>query len=288
MFRILKNSSPINHSRQSRWLITISITFFVFIFLALFRPFELYEKSSLNPVITSACFALITLLFVSLMLFGATKYFSERMKDHWTIGHELLSSFIVVTCIGIANHSVMSYIVLPHIYYSYSPLNAFLLSLGMTYAVGFFPVSIFILVSAGLANKQHVKTSTNQEKLQENSIEAINSVVINGHSDENLVELHSDSFLFAKAAGNYVEFYSKENEVLRKELQRITLSKVDELFLKNEFPALKTHRGYIINTRKVISYQGNSQGYLLNFGEDIENVPVSRKQISDFERVMNG
>jgi hypothetical protein len=260
----------------------------VFIFLALFRPFELYEKSSLNPVIASACFALITLLFVSLMLFGATKYLSERMKDHWTIGHELISSFIVVTCIGIANHSVMSYIVLPHIYYSYSPLNAFLLSLGMTYAVGFFPVSIFILVSAGLANKQHVKTSTNQEKLQENSIEAINSVVINGHSDENLVELHSDSFLFAKAAGNYVEFYSKENEVLRKELQRITLSKVDELFLKNEFPALKTHRGYIINTRKVISYQGNSQGYLLNFGEDIENVPVSRKQISDFERVMNG
>lgn len=288
MFRILKSPSPINHSKQSRWLVTIGISLFVFGFLAVYRPFELYERSSLNPLIASACFALITLVFVSAMLFGTTKYFSERMEDQWTIGHELLSSFIVVTCIGIVNHSIMRFIVFSDIYYSYSPWEAFFLSMGMTYAVGFFPVSIFFLISAGLSKNEKVKVSSAPESFQDSSAELISTVQINGQSEDTLVELRSDSFLFAKAAGNYVEFYSKKKDAIRKDLQRITLSKVDAIFMENEFPALRTHRGYIINTKKVIDYQGNSQGYLLSFGEDLEKVPVSRKQISDFERVMNG
>ena len=287
MLRILKSPSPIQHSNQSRWYVTVGISVFVFVFLALFRPFEMYEKTSLNPNIASACFALITFVFVSLMLFGSTKYFSDRLEDRWTIGHELLSSFIVVTCIGLTNHLIMRFIVSHEIYYAYSPLEAFLMSMWMTYAVGFIPISIFFLISAGLSNLNEVKSASNLDIPQEEASEVLPSVITIGKSKEDSVELNSDSFLFAKAAGNYVEFYSKD-ETLRKDLKRITLVKVETLFHDNEFPALKTHRGYIINTKKVLSYEGNAQGYLLNFGDELEKVPVSRKQIPDFERVMNG
>ncbi|MFK7786022.1 MAG: LytTR family transcriptional regulator DNA-binding domain-containing protein [Crocinitomicaceae bacterium] len=288
MLRILKSSSPIQHSNRSRWFVTIGISAFVFIFLSIFRPFELYEKTSLNPVLASACFSFITFVFVSLMLFGTTKYFSEQLEDRWTIGHELLSSFIVVTCIGIVNHSIMRFIVAPEIFYSYSPFEAFLMTMWMTYAIGFFPISIFFLVSAGISNFHEAKSLRNRGVSEEIiAVETVCSVVMIEQGKESPIELRSDSFLFAKSSGNYVEFYSKD-ETLRKDLIRITLAKVEGVFLDNEFPALKTHRGFIINTEKVLSYEGNAQGYLLNFGDDLEKVPVSRKQIPDFERVMNG
>ena len=264
MLRILKSSSPIQHSTYSRWFVTIGISVFVFIFLAVFRPFELFEKTRLNPILASACFSLITFVFVSLMVFGSTKYFSGRMKDRWTIGHELLSSLIVTTCIGVVNHMIMQFIVLPEVYYTYAPLEAFLLTMWMTYTVGFFPISIFFLISAGLSNFSKKPSQEQDLSEKEAPKKRTNSVVIIEQNKENFIELNSDSFLFAKSSGNYVEFYSKE-EIIRKDLKRITLAKVEAIFLNSEFPALKTHRGYIINTEKVLSYEGNAQGYLLNF-----------------------
>lgn len=288
MLSILKSPSPIQHSTKSRWIVSAGISLFVFVFLAIFRPFELYEKSSLHPMLASFVFASITFVFVSLMLFGSTKYFCERLENRWTIGHELFSSFIVVTCIGITNHMIMEFIVFPEIYYSYSPTEAFFQSMWMTYAVGFFPVSIFVLITAGLSSYQRLQSIPIVQTPQEDkSSDVTQTARINGQGKEKPIELSSTSFLFAKSAGNYVEFYSKEGDQIQKDLQRITLSKVHQTLSENDFPALKTHRGYIINTKKVLNFEGNSQGYLVNFGGDLEKVPVSRKQIPDFERVMN-
>ena len=242
----------------------------------------------MNPILASVCFALITFVFVSLMMFGSTKYLSDRLEDRWTIGHELLSSMIVTTCIGIVNHLIMHFIVLPEVYNIYTPSEAFLMTMWMTYTVGFFPIAIFFLISAGLSTFNE-KNPSSEQKINQDEVpqKRTNSVVIIEQSKENFIELNSDSFLFAKSSGNYVEFYSRE-EVVRKDLKRITLAKVEAIFLNSEFPAMKTHRGYIINTEKVLSYEGNAQGYLLNFGDDLEKVPVSRKQIPDFDSVMNG
>ncbi len=288
MLSILKSPSPIQHSVKSRWAVSIGISLFVFVFLAIFRPFELYEKSSMHPILASFCFALIALFYVSIMLFGSTKYFCERWENRWTIGHELFSSFIVLTCIGITNYTIMEFIVSPEVYHSYTTLEAFFQSMWMTYAVGFFPISIFFLITAGLTNYRQLESrSITHTAKEEDALAPAHSVVICGQGKESSIELSSNDFLFAKSAGNYVEFYSQDDDRIRKDLQRITLAKVNHLFMEHDFPALKTHRGYIINTNKVLSYEGNSQGYMVKFGNDLEKVPVSRKQIPDFERVMN-
>lgn len=181
----------------------------------------------------------------------------------------------------------MHLIVYTEIFHSYSLMQGFVRSMWMTYAVALFPISIFLLITVGLSNIHEVKSSKSKEADSEDSSpEKVNSLIRIGLDNENVIELNSDSFLFAKASGNYVEFYSFE-ETLRKDLKRITLAKVETAFLNSDFPALKTHRGYIVNTEKVLSYEGNAQGYLLNFGNELEKVPVSRKQIPDFERVMN-
>ena len=286
MLRLLKRPSPIEYSNRLIWSVTIGISAFVFVFLSVFRPFDFSDNISLDTNLASACFAGITFVFVSLML-GISRYFSNRLGEKWTIGHGLLTAFLVATCIGIANHLIMHLVVYHDVYYSYSLIEGFFRSMWMTYAVALFPISIFLLIIVGLSNIDEAKSSIVKEETSEKvSPETIASTVTIGQ-DSDAIELNSRSFLFAKASGNYVEFFSRE-ETLQKELKRITLAKVESIFRDSEFPAMKTHRGYIINTEKVLSYDGNAQGYLLHFGDDLEKVPVSRKQIPDFERVMNG
>ena len=289
MLRILKSPSLIQYTVQLRWLLSIGVPIFIFIFLAVLRPFELFEKSRIDPVLASACFSFITFIFVFSMVFGWARYWSERLAERWTISYELLSVFITVTGIGVSNHLIMRFIVFPEVYYAHSATEAFFLSLGMTYAVAFFPVVFIILIAASRSNfRENTNSPKTSDVIDDFHDEVTHTAVIDGKSKENSIELRSDSFLYAKSAGNYVEFYSEISGTIQKDLQRITLAKLETVFLSQEFPALKTHRGYIVNTKKILSYKGNAQGYLLHFGDKLEKVPVSRKQIADFERVMNG
>ena len=288
MLKILKSPSPTQYTLQLRWLLSIGIPLFGFVFLAVFRPFELYEKVSIDPIAASVCFAFIAFIYVFIMVFGWLKYLSNLLGDKWTIGYELCAILLTVTFIGITNHLIMKFIVSPEIYLSHSASNAFFLSMRMTYSVAILPVALHLFISVNHLNLRKKILHPNQNGFQEeNPPESINVIVENGQSKENSIELNSDTFLYAKAAGNYVEFYSKENGIIQKDMQRITLAKLETIFLKKAFPTLKTHRGYIINTKKVLNYEGNSQGYLLNFGDKLEKVPVSRNQISDFDRLMN-
>ena len=105
---------------------------------------------------------------------------------------------------------------------------------------------------------------------------------------ENEIHLSSASFKFAKASGNYVEFfYFKENKVV-KDLQRITLSKFEEQISKSELNVMKTHRSYVVNLDAVEDVQGNAQGYVLSLTNTDERVPVARNHVNDFNLLMNG
>lgn len=286
MLTYLKRPSPIDYTTKLRLILSLGIPLFIFGFLFIFRPFGLFEEAEISPILATAGFGLIAFLCVAFMLFGWSNFWMKRMGSNWSIGYELFAIFLLVSQIGVLNHVFIVEIVCNQYYANHSLLSSFLISLGMTYAVAFFPVAfILILYEANWRGQDNFIPSQNQPH---DSNEIISTIIVEGQTKENAIELSSESFLFAKAAGNYVEFYSQMNGDLRKDLQRITMAKLEDLFMKNEFPALKTHRGYIINLKKVLHFEGNAQGYSLDFGAGIEKVPVSRKQIPDFDRVMNG
>lgn len=288
MLTYLRRPSSIEYTTKLRLILSAGIPLFIFLFLSVFRPFHLFEEAEINPLLAAAGFGIISSLCVILMLFGWSRSLMKRLGPRWSIGYELTAVFLLVTQIGILNHLFIVEIVCKDYYVGQSFLSSFLSSLGMTYAVGFFPVA-FILIIYEVRWRAQINPSLFMNIDQDSdSEEMISTLTVEGQNKENAIELSSESFLFAKAAGNYVEFYSQKDGDIRKELQRITLAKLEELFLQNKFPALKTHRGYIVNLKKVLNFEGNAQGYSLDFGDGLEKVPVSRKQIPDFDRVMNG
>lgn len=97
--------------------------------------------------------------------------------------------------------------------------------------------------------------------------------------------LEVTKFLYAKAAGNYVEIILKEQGGTTKLLKRITIKELEKQL--GPYPWItKTHRAYLVNTRKIYDIKGNAQGYQITFEDSPEKVPVSRGMVADFNQLV--
>ncbi|MFT5777881.1 MAG: hypothetical protein ACI837_000829 [Crocinitomicaceae bacterium] len=223
-----------------------------------------------------------------LFIFGWHAYFIGKWDVRWTVGLELASIFVHLTAIGVVNHFFILEIVNPDHFLGNSVILTFFQNMFFTYSIGFFPI-VFVLTFFEMKwRTQHVSQSNMFPELNANIQDATSEVTINGDSSENQIELSSTTFLFARSSGNYVEYYSQVDGNIKKELQRITLAKLETALSESTFEYLKTHRSYIVNISAVKNVSGNAQGYSLEIDGTTQKVPVSRYHITEFDRVMNG
>ncbi|MFB3386901.1 LytTR family DNA-binding domain-containing protein [Flavobacterium sp. LAR06] len=93
--------------------------------------------------------------------------------------------------------------------------------------------------------------------------------------------LDMDQLLFAKADGNYIELTKSNGHQMTTEVKRISLTQFETQI--TDYPHLfRCHRTYLVNMYKIKQVAGNSQGYVLSFKETDIKIPVSRKQIDNF------
>lgn len=93
-----------------------------------------------------------------------------------------------------------------------------------------------------------------------------------------------NNLIFAKAEGNYVEIYLKEDKVNRV-VKRTTMKDL-ESSLSSFTNIVKTHRSYLVNLFYVDQVDGNAQGYKLLLKDYDEPIPVSRNMIEKFNHSM--
>jgi DNA-binding LytR/AlgR family response regulator len=93
--------------------------------------------------------------------------------------------------------------------------------------------------------------------------------------------LNIEDLLFVKADGNYIELTKAVNGKIETELKRISLTQF-ETQISDYLHFFRCHRTYLVNMFKVEKVTGNSQGYLLSFTNTDEKIPVSRKQLDNF------
>ncbi len=80
-----------------------------------------------------------------------------------------------------------------------------------------------------------------------------------------------------ESVDNYVEIYWSKNGTITKTLLRNTLQRLDDQ-LKNHPSFFRCHRSYLVNLDKILSVEGNSQGYMLLFPNREQPVPVARSK----------
>ncbi|MEI2270529.1 LytTR family transcriptional regulator [Sphingobacterium sp. ML3W] len=91
------------------------------------------------------------------------------------------------------------------------------------------------------------------------------------------IDFGRQDFIFAKSMDNYCIVYFYEGKKVKKEIVRITLGKLAELLTGANIH--RCHRSYLVNLDKVLSKEGNAQGFVLRFGDMDEYALVSRSML---------
>jgi len=78
-----------------------------------------------------------------------------------------------------------------------------------------------------------------------------------------------------EAQGNYCMFYIDKKQIITRKLLHTTMKALEAQL--TEYPQIiRCHKSFLINIHQIVRVSGNSRGYVLHFGGDIEQIPVSR------------
>ncbi|HRG57849.1 MAG TPA: LytTR family DNA-binding domain-containing protein [Bacteroidia bacterium] len=271
---------PLNESLKDRIQKCFLFGLFVFIFLYVFRPFEISGLKNYLFIISLGyglvCTAIMFILNV--LLFNALpNYFSEAQ---WTTKRELVWSVINLLCIGTANFVYSYFLGITDI-----NIDSLMMFLTYTLAVGIFPITGVVIIKFNRLNNKYetesealnpiIEAESEINKPQSN--EFVNFLSENGTIE---LEILPSQFLFAKADDNYVELYFLKDGIKDRKVLRNSLKNIHS-FLPPHENFYRCHKSFVINLDQVNHISGNAQGYKFHLKNAQELIPVSRSN-NDF------
>jgi len=268
-------------------IISIAVGLLVYLFFLQNSTLSLSQKIG-----NSIAFSLITFgVGISTDLFFYKVFPNWMAEKNWTVGKSLFYIFLNFMTIALANYFFMIY----QGYTSYSVQN-FIYMIGSTFLIGSIPLTFTSLyrhnqkLKKSLAEAQKLNQQlslSHQVKSPPSSTTFVKLSTNTDPSKSNVAQkelaIDLEDFLFAVSEKNYVRFVFNEADDLQ---IRATIKAIEKQFA-NTTEILRTHRAFIINTKKISNVEGNAQGYRLSFDGTEELALVSRSYVKGFKLMMN-
>jgi len=279
LFSYLKQPYPV---LENKWTTILTISIFVSLFLLIFKPFGSGGITLKHRNLIMAGYGCVTFIVLVFNLIVLPYLFKNQFIEiYWTIGKQFIWLAWIIFSIGLGNY-----------FYSYlffsisgSFIQGLLWAQLGTFLVGFFPISVFSLISyTRLLNKNLMQARTLNTHLMDNrtSNSPVRSLVLSSENEKNTLKINDQQLLYISSEGNYSTiFYEIEGEQ-KKMILRTTLSRLENQ-LSDIQNIIRCHRAFIINVVHIQKIGGNSQGLRLKIKSGVE-VPVSRnyiKQVKD-------
>lgn len=284
-------SYPLEERKIAQLKLALVFGTIVFLLLFLFNPFGAKKDILLNAIYAGALTS-IAIVFNFLILFPLfPKFFKE---EKWTIGREVIFTFIIIITIGSFN------IIAGQIFWGI-PLSVFnwLRMIFYTGIIGIAPATFSILINqARLLKKYRQQAKQINEGLHqpgqpvqdapvlttpeiiiaaEKTITNLPTAVItiDAENEKDKLLIPATNFVAAVSADNYVKIFYTEAAKLKTVILRTTLKKVETNTAS--FPDFfRCHRTAIVNMGAVENLSGTAQGYRLHLTFLPEAIPVSR------------
>ena len=284
---VLSRPYPSLQSIRERLILCAGISFFVAIFLLVFRPFGLTKV----PPLEILGYGLITFLALVLNFFVLPFVFPRHFREEsWTVRKELSSSLMTIFFIGSGNFLYTTWLG----YFRFDLLTFLYFQL-ITLAVGVFPVSLMILLRQNRSMKKYIREAAEisrtlhyeeQPDSGRTGDTVQETISLRSEDGKTLLEFTADNFLFASAADNYVEIFLKAGEKVSSQLVRLTMAKLAEQVAHRK-ELYRCHRSYIVNLSKISEVRGNSQGLRLVFGDFNREIPVARGKTQEIRELLS-
>jgi hypothetical protein len=265
--------SLLNTTRDKNIFILI-IFVFSLSFTYIFIPFNInkwYSVTNLSFFEIISIFSILGAATLALTQFGLRKWFHLEMLTClqyvlWGIGEMMILSAVVLAVDWqFNNHPDLT-------------IGYYLDTFKYTLLIAIIPYIISLLVL--FASHKH-QLACVLSKMNESKIH-LDNLPIEDENGKVVFTLHTDHLLFFKSEDNYVEIYYLLGGVVKKELVRTTLKKIEEKCSHLGF--VRVHRSYAVNIKHVSSSRKTAKGYLLQFNvfPDMQ-VPVSASYQNQFK-----
>jgi hypothetical protein len=269
---------------QSANLLKSSVVVFVnlLLFLLFFTPFGVYEpEHKINYIFISVLHAFSPAL-IFFTYFSILNYFikSKNQFNNWSLLKEYVHIVFFLILAGLASFIMRDLIYNNPNNWSFRYLWE---EIRNCFIAGIF-FYFFLKVVSFYFQSQKGSPFVLQFQPLKNHLdkEVVPSVLfINTQVKQDDFILNIDDLLFVKADGNYIELKKSINGKIETELKRISLTQF-EIQIAAYPHFFRCHRAYLVNMFKIEKVTGNSQGYQLCFNESDEKIPVSRKQLDNF------
>jgi len=278
----LRQPYPFYFSGKSLCIISGLLFVMSLFFNYIFEPFEVYApEHKMDFFWISFIHAIIPII----ILFILPLFFKvSNAAENWTIIKEIGFIFIFMIAVGFVQFLIRDVIYDNPDNWSFKYLYE---EIRNTFLIGTLFVSILVPLNFNRLNSKNIKNA-NVLNTSYGLLEPIENskISITTNLKNESLQFDVNSFLFARAEGNYVELFLKEKKVA-KVLKRITIKELESV-LKPYSNIIKTHRSYLVNIYHIKNVSGNAQGYKLQLNNFDETIPVSRNMITNFNTRMKG
>lgn len=217
-------------------------------------------------------------------------FFSDQLKESWTIGKEF-SFIILLFCIII----ILNYFYIISIARNqahFCSWNAFLFIGFSAIVIGLTPTIFIILTNYTFILKRNLReVHSYNEQLKSKlapppSIEQDSEIELNSNNIKEMIPIHLAQLCFIKSEGNYVEVYSYHNNQIEKKTYRASIQSIQEQLSSYSYIA-RAHRSYLVNLQNIQYTEGNARNFQLYFGDINLMVPVSRSKFQEISEQLN-
>lgn len=272
-----------NSETNKEIVITSSVTgLLLYLLLIIYQPFgtshfqHSYKYLLLFPyaIISAFSFCIVNLLL-------------PKKNRKWTIGLELFKTFAILLLISSLSY-IYNTMFLSKVNLSF---ENYLYMFGYTSALGLPTAAIYILaryIYLNNKNKSHTNIITPVKELhtETESCIVVNKTKLNivaDYANFNL-EIEQEDFIYAESADNYCTIHFYDNGVMRKEMIRISLTKLLGQIQNDSIK--KVHRSFIVNLKKITKLKGNTSGYKISIENSEKELIISRNHISSIVPVL--
>ncbi|MDB4148702.1 LytTR family transcriptional regulator, partial [Flavobacteriaceae bacterium] len=229
-----------------------------------------------NKVFQISFFGCITTIVLVFFLYFSPLLLPNLFSDkNWKVGYQIILILLIILVIATFN-SIYS------IYRNSIPFNwdIYLLMLSRTCVLSIFPTAFITIVDYNQKLKYNLNLASNILKNKKEFIKNSRHVTHQISTDlknETFSFIEND-FIYAIADGNYTDICFLDENKLKKETHRVTLSSF-EIQLKEVSSLVRCHRSYMVNLNKLKNLSGNAQGLKIELINHSKIIPVSRKYI---------
>lgn len=251
----LHKQIPFVASLKKKALIGIGLGAFLAFVIIFLEPFDTNQfHSSYRYALLSGFGVVLTVTYLGYSL--AENLWYNQTAKQWQVWHEVLSLFLFFVLAGNTIYV-----------YNTKVVNGDAFSLGVYVWYCANIIMVFIPILAPILYYLRKRLGECIVPLPEST------VVLSGENKNELLTIHKDQLLYAKATQNYIAIYylSPEKKVLNSTFRQ-TLAN-----LHKQAPFLqKCHRSYLVYLPNVSEIQGNSQNAKLIFEHTPEQIPLSK------------